>query len=406
KGEGGRVVAHQPLLLGLVLLQLHEVAPGEQPGTHGEEQQDRPAAVEAEEHAGEARLRGGLPLREELALGGLQLREETSRRIHQVLPLPRPHQRQRVGGATRTRRGHRLLHLGQLGPRHAFQEVHPRHLLPAVGHQGPQAGQLGAHPGPGILERAEVILLQREEVAALAGLRALEGGTDGLDLLQDIEGVPHLGRGLGAVRRQPPGGGNHRDDGEESQDEPCRRLHRKLPHGRGHTCAAALAVNPYPRRRMRLSPTRSVTFSRSKYSESGITNFRLPPTSSLNCWVVISLWPVRWASSRVLRSARTLPWKHSSSLTRTTVFSARGPWRMDTTRSTGSPSIRPSSARVGGARPPAAMAAAALVRAASSSSDRLRPRPLSRTPSPTTSTAARSTSACSTRPRSRGSRSL
>ncbi len=43
------------------------------------------------------------------------------------------------------------------------------------------------------------------------------------------------------------------------------------------------------RRRTLLSPIRRVTFSRSKNSESGITYFRLWPTSSLKDWVLISL---------------------------------------------------------------------------------------------------------------------
>ena len=74
--------------------------------------------------------------------------------------------------------------------------------------------------------------------------------------------------------------------------------------GRGHP-------RPSPRR-TRFSPTRSVTFSRSKYSASGMTCLRVAPTSSLNSCVVISRRSRRNATSRS-RSAATAAASNQSS---------------------------------------------------------------------------------------------
>src|SRR5262249_10858772 len=76
-------------------------------------------------------------------------------------------------------------------------------------------------------------------------------------------------------------GCRHRDVRRQRKEIDARQLER----------LAKLEV--YPLRRTRFSPTRRVTFSRSKYSERGMTNFLLWPTSSLKDCVVISLCSLR-----------------------------------------------------------------------------------------------------------------
>ena len=132
-------------------------------------------------------------------------------------------------------------------------------------------------------------LVERRLVLAEQASLAPEEQPPPLSLRQEgVVGLPHQHLGGEADQRA--------DRAVDVGDRPAAHehgRHRKRVEERGRV------HDPLPSpRSTRFSPTRSVTFSRSKYSASGMTCFRVAPTSSLKAWVSISLWARRCSTSR------------------------------------------------------------------------------------------------------------
>src|SRR5205814_303381 len=92
--------------------------------------------------------------------------------------------------------------------------------------------------------------------------------------------------------------------GDRDVDEPADQLRRR---------------HRSPFRSTRLSPMRSVSFSRSKYSSSGMANLRVSPVSSLNDCASTEPCSARCASSLRRRSSKGVAANQRSSL----IFDAR-----------------------------------------------------------------------------------
>ena len=226
----GLLLPHDPL--GQALLSRHqpaldaaaaELAAGDGGGAEHEEEQQRRAAHG--DVGGEARRRlpgDGLD-GEEPALLLLHLLEDGPQVVHGVLAPVALDDHDGALELARLAQLHRLAKLRQLLAHELREHGEPLLLGRVIAQQQPDALELTGQHGDRARVGLQVALLPRQEVAALARLRVLDGGEQRPQLLNHLLGMSHL---LGAVRPALQRAvGEHRDghDGHDRDREPPER---------------------------------------------------------------------------------------------------------------------------------------------------------------------------------------
>jgi hypothetical protein len=113
--------------------------------------------------------------------------------------------------------------LGHLQAGQALQLGKPRPLGLEVRRQFLEAGEPAVEIGAGLGVRPQVLLVAGDDVAALAGLRVLQGGQDTLGRLQDRVGAGELPAALVEADDVPMGHERVGDQGQEGEGETDRQ---------------------------------------------------------------------------------------------------------------------------------------------------------------------------------------